>query len=441
MMKKHLFLLWAFIGMLVFNACSDDDEKFANPIGVTIESETGRFHVLPDQKLTLSAKVDNAEGMTYRWTVDGKEVSTASTYEFSGSELRDYKVELSVAQNGNQGLSEAEIEVHGKYKYGTFVLNEKSFLNFIDEDGNLADSVFYRENGEKLANLTQDLYIHDDHLYIVSQQGSNYTEPGRLYVTNAETLKKEAMYDLTGLSTPSHLAVPDNDYVYVRTPNGIYLFRPSTQALTKVEGSDGAIKHPMAVVDDKVLALAGKNLLVIEEGQTKVAKSIEFSDNVTGVLKAGDDHAWVACASGEICKLNLKDYSKESHMLPEEVKPALSISMEIPTGSNITAKGDTLYMNGVKLNVYRHIFSKGEKDLTLVADLKTFFPAATQTYNPVAVHPVTGDLYANISEGVWGGLPYHTAIFSVNGDNLELKKDFQDVVNYPAGIFFTYNFD
>lgn len=261
-MKKHLFLLWAFIGMLVFNACSDDDEKFANPIGVTIESETGKYSAILGQTLKLSAKVDDATGMTYRWTVDGKEVSTAATYEFSGSELRDYKVALNVAKDGNQGLNEVEIEVHGKYKYGTFILNESNaggFLNFIDEDGNLADSVFYRENGEKLANLTQDLFIHDGRLYIVSQQGSTYKEPGRIYIANAETLKKEAAYELEGLSVPSHLAVPDDDHVYVRTPNGIFLFRPSTQALDKVEGSDGALKHPMAVVDDKVLAVGQKS--------------------------------------------------------------------------------------------------------------------------------------------------------------------------------------
>ena len=198
----------------------------------------------------------------------------------------------------------------------------------------------------------------------------------------------------------------------------------------------------MAVVGDKILAVTDSKVLVIENGKTEVSHTIDFEAELTAVLRADDTHAWVACTTGEIARINLTDYSKESHMLPEEVKPALAIKYgEAPTYSNITAKGDTLYMNGTTLNVYRHIFSKGEKDLTLVADLKTFFPAATQTYNPVAVHPITGDLYANVSESDWGVQPYHTAIFGVNGDNLELKKDFQNVVNCPAGIFFTYNFD
>lgn len=76
---------------------------------------------------------------------------------------------------------------------GTFVLNEgnpssdNGSVIYITSDGRLINYAYWRMNGTELGNAAQDLFIADDKLYIVSQNGGN---DGMLVEADARTLKR-----------------------------------------------------------------------------------------------------------------------------------------------------------------------------------------------------------------------------------------------------------
>ena len=78
-MKKHLVLAIVALG-LFFTAC-DEEESLNSSVWIGSESESNVIAQL--DTLYLDARVENLPGVVnFVWTVDGKEVSTASTYKF-----------------------------------------------------------------------------------------------------------------------------------------------------------------------------------------------------------------------------------------------------------------------------------------------------------------------------------------------------------------------
>ena len=75
-----------------------------------------------------------------------------------------------------------------------------------------------------------------------------------LVVMDAKTLKKVASFGKKQLSTldwPTHIAVLDEQHIYLRDKVGIYRLDISDKenpTLTKIEGSDGAPQTPFAVL-------------------------------------------------------------------------------------------------------------------------------------------------------------------------------------------------
>src|SRR5690606_19489692 len=200
-----------------------------------------------------------------------------------------------------------KIDVYGKFRDGTFILNEGNMttengsLIFISPKGIVTDSAYFKVNGTELGNVAQDLFIGNGKLYIISQNGkqnavgSTFQNDGMLIVANAETLKKEASYteELSSLSWPSHVAVLNEDNIFIRDNKGVHLFHPQNKELKFVEGSNGAKKNRMAVANDKVFVPGSTKVFVLEAGKPEVIHTIEMSANVTGVVKASDGNIWV----------------------------------------------------------------------------------------------------------------------------------------------------
>lgn len=160
-----------------------------------------------------------------------------------------------------------------------------------------------------LSLLSQDLFIANNKLYIISQKSG---DDGYLIVANAETLKKEAGYKTEledKVSSPTHVAVLGDDDIYLRDNEGIKVFHPSSGELFLIEGAERANKNTMAVTEGKIFAAAGNNVLVIEKGKNKISKSIEFNDPVRGVVKSSDGNLWVSTSAGEISKVDAQNYT------------------------------------------------------------------------------------------------------------------------------------
>lgn len=298
-MKKYLLLFVAALA-LGFASCSDD-ETIPNLTGIAIESEGGVTEVIQGGTLALTANYTSNVNPEVRWEVNGEVKSTDKEFSFTEAEPGKYYVTLVVSTDVGEKRVNLPVTVYGKYKYGTFVLNEGNFGNppssliFISPENEMTEAAYFEANGTHLGVVSQDLFIANNKMYIISQNGG---EDGMLVIANAETLKKEKGFSkdqLADLNWPTHVAALDDSHVYIRDNNGVHLFDPTTTSLSLIEGTDGAIKNRMAVTAQKVFAGTNNSLLVIKDN--KVIKTIALEGTPTGVVKASDGNVWVSVNS------------------------------------------------------------------------------------------------------------------------------------------------
>ena len=446
-MKKLIYSL-LLLGAVSFASCSDDDEIIIPNLNVEIEGIEGadNLSLFKGEKLVLTAVADNAPGFKTVWTLNGKEVSTEATYTFVADQLGENIIQVAVTGvDGGTSFSFVTVNVSGKYKNGTFVLNEGNMttengsLTFIDSKGNVTDSVYYKVNGTPLGNVTQDLFIADNKMYIISQNGPTMGGEGFLYVANAETLEKEVTYneELKDISTawPTHVAVVGKN-CYLRHNNGLSVFDLNSKKLSLIEGTRGAAKNRMAVVGDKVYVIAGKKILVVKDNA--VINEIEMEGNISGLLKSDDNQLWVSCTTkpAQICKVSAKDYQLiEKHEISEG-----GVGAGWGATPGISAKGDTLYFSNASTVIYRHIFNQNKTDkMCNVKDMLEKSRVGV-VYNNLAVHPETGEVYFNTLESFGTFTVNDIAVFNFEGATPKLAADYQDHTHFPAGIFFTASY-
>lgn len=444
-MKKILifpaFMLFA--GMIT--SCSDDDKYTPVPPTVSIENIDGVLSVAQEDTLYLKAKVESPIESKLQWTVNGKEASTDSIFKFTSEEMGKYEIALTAKNADGEQAANVSVDVYGKYKKGTFVLNEgqrgtNGSLIFISPKGVVTDNAYSKANGSLLGDVCQDLFIANNKMYIVAQNGKG---DGMLVIANAETLKKEAGYEdeLSSIkrSMPSHVATLGEDNIYIRSNDGIYLFTPSNKKLSLIKGSNGALKNRMAVANGKLFAAtSSKSIIVIEAGKDTISSKIDMGASISGVIKASDGNLWVSCTSkpGKITKINSKEYSV---IKTNEVGDA-PIGAGSAATPGISAKGDTIYFSNATTKVYRHIFSTGKTDF--MVDAATMVENANIVYNNLAVNPSTGEVYFNTVKG-WLE-EYKTnniSVFNFSGNEPKLSANYENYTRFPAGIFFTYNFE
>jgi hypothetical protein len=339
---------------------------------------------------------------------------------------------------------------------GVFILNEGNMttengsLIYIDPNGQVFDKVYNNANGASLGNVAQDMFIDGDKMYIISQNGKTnplglgFVNDGLLIVANSETLQRVSSYtdELSTLSWPSHVAVLDEDHIFIRDNNGVNRFSSTTEELKLISDTRGAAKNRMVVANDKVFFYAGKNLRVIERNSDDVSITIDMGATISGIEKSKDGNVWVATTGspGKISKVNSSDYTI---IRSNEISIGTVAGGMFATPS-ITTKGDTIYYGGSSLNIYRHIFSTGEsKEMINKAELQNLVTDAKMVYNSMAVHPVTGKVYLNTIKGYgWDFMVNNISVFDF--DNAEassvLDTNYTNYTSFPAGIFFPYNF-
>lgn len=437
-MKKIYFILLVAVALF---SCTKDEPVIPNS-NIVIEgvASTEDLSLPQDGTLLLKAAVKNTTNFSVTWSVNGKEVSAEKEYTFVAPEPGEYRIVLKVLNHdGGQSETFITIHVYGKYKHGTFILNEGNMtsengsLIFISPEGTVTDSAYWRVNNSFLGNSTQDLCIAGNKIYILSQNGGG---DGTLVVANAETLEKSAGYssELSALSRATHVAVV-GDNAYIRDNNGIQLFNLKSKTLTPVEGTQGAAKNRMAVVGEKVFAAAGKNVLVIRENA--VIHTINLDGSVSGVIKTADNNLYISCTSSpaRINKISASDYAV---LQSNEITEA-QVGAGYGSTPGISAKGDTIYFSNATTKIYRHIFSKKQTDF--MTDVKDHIQNAGIVYNNLGVHPQTGEVYFNTIKGY--GMDFlinDISVFNFSGATPVLKADYKDHTHFPSGIFFTGNF-
>lgn len=374
----------------------------------------------------------------------------------SGFSMGEIKLQ-GIDKNGQTYLAIVKVSLAGSgfsNTSGVFVLNEGNMttengsLIYISPDGQVLENVYRNANGTQLGNTTQDLCIYDNKIYIISQNGrtnpvgSGFENDGMLVVANAETLKKVAAYtdELNNLSWPTHIAVLDDNNIFIRDNYGVSRFNATTGELLLIPGTNGAVKNRMAVVSGKVFYYAGTKLSVLEKDATSVSNTIDMGGTISGIEKSKDGHLWVATTNGKISKVNSTNYS----IIKTNDVGIGSVASGVFATPGITSKGDTLYYGGGSMSIYRHIFSTGEsKEMIDKATLKELVPDAAMVYNSMAVHPETGMVYLNTIKGYgWSFLVNNISVFDFDNAEAEsvLYANYRNYTHFPAGFFFPANF-
>ena len=446
-MKKFFYpLLLLFAITFAFTACEGDEFVIPNPtINVPAVNEDGFVEVTQEDTLVLQASETNSGNCTYEWFIDNKKVWEGPTYKFVPAAAGEYVIVVKATNDsGVYETTEIKVTVGSKYKDGTFILNEGNFstengkLIFISPKGAVTDSAYFKVNGSHLGHSSQDLCIADGKMYIMSQD-NNLNGDGILVVANAETLKKEAGYtkELESLSNPTHIAVVGK-MAYIRDGQGIHLFNLDTKKVNMIEGTEGAGaysgKNRMAKVGNKVYAIGGNDLLVLENGT--LSKKVNMDGKISGVIPGNHNNIWVSLDKkpAAIVDINAKD---ESVIATNELEN-YGVSAGWGATPAISAKGDTIYFCNNTTTIYRHIFSQNTTEqMVNVADHIT---DAVMVYNNLGVHPQTGDVYFTTIKGY--GTDYLTNNISVfNFDkNVAPIANYKNVTAFPSGVFFTASF-
>ena len=102
---------------------------------------------------------------------------------------------------------------------------ENGSLTWISPEGYVVADAYKTVNGTELGNVAQDMAFCNGKVYIISQNGNKnpngtvFENDGMLVVADAHTLKRTAAYttdDLQGLDWPTHIAVLDEQHLYIR---------------------------------------------------------------------------------------------------------------------------------------------------------------------------------------------------------------------------------
>lgn len=434
-----LFGSLIFCALTGITSCSDDDAAAPTP-ALDITTDTGLDAVMQLDTIRLSAQVQNAIISQYSWQIDGKTVSTQAECNFMQIRPGTYTLRLTAtSEDGSQLNATKQIEVTDRFANGVFVLNEGNMSNetgtltYISNEGILTDSAYYRINGTLLGNVCQDLFITDGKIYIISQNGTRNGGEGLLTVAKAGSLEKIQVYndDTQTLSWPSNIAVVDKD-IYLRDNAGIYRLELENNSLTFVEGTARAKKARMAVIGNKVFAMNGQKIQVIENGA--VSADIKLPGTPSGIARSYDDKLWASCSSpAQILKINPDDYTIEAHDIAEG-----GLSMGWGVAPAFAATSDTLYYSNAGFNLYRHVFSQNKTEF--MTNIQEGLPDAKMYYNSLGVNPANGQVIFATIKGY--GMDYLTndvAVFDFQ-QNPPMIHDFKNVNSFPAGVYATAYF-
>lgn len=400
--------------------------------------------------------VSQPEGWAINIHVPQKYINVVAANEGFG--IGEIKLQ-GIDQNGLTFLAVLKVSITGNgysADLGVFVLNEgnmtteNGFLTYIAPDEQVYNRVYSNANGTGLGNTAQDLFIHDGKIYFVSQNGQTnpmghtFENDGMLVVADSETMKRVAAYndELSTLSWPSHVAVLDEDHIFIRDNAGIHRFSSITKELKLIANSKNATKNRMAVVNDKVFFYAGRNLSVIEKNSDAVSTTIDMGAAISGIEKSKDGHLWVATTGSphKVSKVNSTDYS----IIKANDISIGSVASGVFATPGITTKGDTIYYGGGTLSIYRHIFSTGvSKEMLNRTELQSLVPDSRMVYNSMAVHPITGMVYLNTIKGYgWDFTINNISVFDFDNEGASsvLHANHRNYTSFPAGIFFPYNF-
>lgn len=458
---KSLLGLLLLSGSILFSACQSDE---APAVKFTLnELAAGdSLSLFPGEQVSLSYQAENMNELTvtglpagWKAEVDPQTGVIRLTAPVEQAEAGVYPVVLQ-AKGSGEGASVTLPVCLNTYDNpkGVFVLNEGNMttengsLVYIAPNGKTVADAYKNSNGTELGNVCQDMSFSGGLVYIISQNGdlaptgTQFQNDGMLVIADAKTLKKKDAFTRTELSQldwPTHIAVVDPQHVYIRDNKGIWRLDTKTRQLTFVEGSEKAPKSPFVMMNGKVYTYYSSSYLgyiwEIAPAADEINKirlpmyGVKYDLNkVLGIRAAGDGEVWIVAhgfGNYSVSKYNLE--SKKIVQKKIESEPNADAS-----GTAFTTRGNLFYY-AAGTTIYQLSFEDDSEEKYLT-DVSAFGSNARMMYNGIAIHPVTGHLYANtIKEYQTYTVNNIWQIDATRGDTI---AHYDNLTRFPAGFYF-----
>lgn len=92
-------------------SCDKEDKITPQPPKITWDSENSTYTVKVGKTVELAPIYENAEEAIFAWKIEGKIVSTESSFTYTGDQAKDIFVELNVITSAGTAYAEAKIQV------------------------------------------------------------------------------------------------------------------------------------------------------------------------------------------------------------------------------------------------------------------------------------------------------------------------------------------
>lgn len=441
------------------------DTSADNPVLlVSEETYVLTYHAEGISTVTLE---DVPEG--WQASVDGEAGRIYVTAPSATAGTADYNLKLTVTGNDGESTTVGGVSFH-RVTFdgagGTFVLNEGNMttengsLIYITPEGYVVDTAYRRVNGTDLGNVAQDMCFHDGKIYIISQngdtnpEGTSFENDGMLVVADAVTLKKVRSLtkeQLPGLDWPTHIAVIDEQHVYIRDNKGVWRLNMDDVSLTFISGTEGAPKSRFAVTGGEVYFPQNGLLCAlkkIDPATDQVSSVAEYAFWATpymvnyflGIAPADDGCLWAICTSamdGEGGQITLNKVDPAASTVTQNL---LSARPDAVYSCCMAASGNTVYYASGTM-VYRAVFDPeaGEGDVTdeVLTDLFNLDGNAVQLYNGLGVNPITGHVFINTIKG-FGNFFTTNSIWEFDfSSSLDIPvRRIDNLTHFPAGFYF-----
>lgn len=481
-------LLWALnlSVLLGLSGCSGDKNYVDGDDGAVDEfvfewnvgaENGGPILLLSDESYAIAYHAEGVKsispvGTSEEWkvVVDEEAGNIVVTAPSSSVEAdKDYTLQLAVAGTDGQQVVIGDVDFyHVTFddQKGAFVLNEGNMttengsLIYLTPEGYIVDDAYKRVNGSELGNVAQDMCFYDGKIYIISQNGDTnavggaFDNDGMLVVADAVTLKKKRSFmkeELGRLDWPTHIAVIDEQHVYIRDNAGIWHLNMDDHSLAFVDGTENAPKARLAVVDGEVYfpsnssywaevkKIAPSTDRVSSVGTYAIVDAPTMINYILGIAPSDDGNLWIIGTSAfspdreGMITLNKLDLAAS-----ELAQNRLSEQPDDVRNCCFAAHGNTVYYAAGTV-VYRADFHEEEDgfvDEPLV-DLASLDNNVGLLYNGLGVNPITGHVYINTLKG-FGNFFTTNSIWEFNFDasrDTPVHK-FNDYTRFPAGVFF-----
>jgi hypothetical protein len=366
---------------------------------------------------------------------------------------------------------------------GVFVLaegnmtTENGTLSFIDATGASSGSfpaqnwVYGDPATGAMGNVSQDLFIANDNMYVLSQNGDSFTAGGTEHILTLSTyLDDPHSYNPGNYfpnswseKTPTHLAVAGSS-VYIRTNGGVVLTDTAFTSVIPINGTTTPSRTRMAMVNNNnvkyLYAGSEQNAVYMINTSTNAVTSIPVKGKVAGLVavRRNNKALQYIYALGIVSSSQAILYKISGTTIDAiyTINSSFDDSLFIPSvGLCCYAGGtqDVLYFRSNGWNPTQ-IF-KYEITSTTSGNLSTLYtipggidPKAQIIYGDLGVDQRTGDVYFGYV-GDWSVYATVNGVGRLRGGNPSSIQEYKASATgtskidtrFTAGIYFTREFD